>query len=90
MDKRYANVVCRCEQVTEAEIVESIHRPCGSKTVDGVRLRIRAGAGRCHGGFCLPRVMAILARELGRNYDEITKSGDGSWILEGRIKEVGR
>ncbi len=90
MDKRYANVVCRCEQITEAEIVESIRRPCGAKTVDGVRLRIRAGAGRCHGGFCLPRVMAILARELGRGYDEITKSGDGSWILDGRIKEGAR
>jgi len=87
MDRRYANVICRCEQITEAEIVESIHRPCGAKTVDGVRLRIRAGAGRCHGGFCMPRVMAILARELGRDIDEITKSGAGSWILDGRIKE---
>ena len=86
MDRRYANVVCRCEQITEAEIVESIHRPCGAKTVDGVRLRIRAGAGRCHGGFCMPRVMAILARELGRSLDEITKSGPGSWILDGRTK----
>jgi glycerol-3-phosphate dehydrogenase len=90
MDKRYANVVCRCEHITEAEIVESIHRPCGAKTVDGVRLRIRAGAGRCHGGFCMPRVMAILARELGREYDDITKSGEGSWILDGRIKEGAR
>jgi glycerol-3-phosphate dehydrogenase len=89
-DKRYANVVCRCEHVTEAEIVESIRRPCGAMTVDGVRLRIRAGAGRCHGGFCLPRVMAILARELGRGYDDITKSGAGSWILDGRIKEEAR
>lgn len=90
MDRRYANVVCRCEQITEAEILESIHRPCGAKTVDGVRLRIRAGAGRCHGGFCMPRVMAILARELGRGPDEITKSGGGSWILDGRIKGEAR
>ncbi len=89
-DRRYANVVCRCEQVTEAEIVQSINRPCGAKTVDGVRLRTRAGAGRCHGGFCLPRVMAILARETGREYDDITKNGDGSWILDGRIKEGSR
>ncbi len=87
MDRRYANVVCRCEQVTEAEIVQSINRPCGAKTVDGVRLRTRAGTGRCHGGFCLPRVMAILARETGREYDDVTKSGEGSWILDGRIKE---
>jgi glycerol-3-phosphate dehydrogenase len=90
MDKRYANVVCRCEQITEAEIVESIHRPCGAKTVDGVRLRIRAGAGRCHGGFCMPRVMAILARELCRDLCDISKSGEGSWILDERIKEETR
>ena len=90
MDRRYANVVCRCEQVTEAEIVQSIYRPCGAKTVDGVKLRTRAGAGRCHGGFCLPRVMAILAREMGREYDDITQSGAGSWILDGRTKEESR
>lgn len=88
-DARYANVVCRCEHVTEAQIVQSIHRPCGATTVDGVKFRTGAGMGRCHGGFCLPRVMRILARELGRDYNEITKSGDGAYILAQKTKEVG-
>jgi len=88
MDSRYANVVCRCEYVTEAEIVQSINRPCGARTVDGVKFRTGAGMGRCHGGFCLPRVMDILARERGCDYDEVTKSGAGSYILSGKTKEV--
>jgi len=87
-DPRYANVVCRCEHVTEAEIVKSIHRPCGATTVDGVKLRTSAGFGRCHGGFCMPRVMDILARELGKDINDITKSGEGSWILANKTKEA--
>jgi len=85
-DPRYANVVCRCEHVTEAEIVQSIRRPCGARSVDGVKLRTGAGFGRCHGGFCMPRVMDILARELERDMKDITKSGPGAWILGGRTK----
>ncbi len=87
MDSRYAHIVCRCETVTEAEIVEAIHRPCGATTVDGVKFRTRAGTGRCHGGFCLPRVMDILARELKTSELNITKAGPGSSILTGRTKE---
>ncbi len=87
MDKRYTNVVCRCEQVTEAEIVQSIHRPCGATTVDGVKLRTSAGFGRCHGGFCMPRVMEILSRELGTDLNTVTKSGEGAWILADKTKE---
>lgn len=90
MDARYANVICRCEHVTEAEIVQSIHRPCGATSVDGVKLRTSAGFGRCHGGFCMPRVMDILARELGEGLNDITKSGEGSWILAGKTKEAVR
>jgi glycerol-3-phosphate dehydrogenase len=86
-DSRYAHIVCRCETVTEAEIVEAIRRPCGATTVDGVKFRTRAGAGRCHGGFCLPRVMDILSRELGTSELDITKAGPGSEILTGRMKE---
>lgn len=85
-DVRYANIVCRCEHVTEAEIVESIHRPCGATSVDGVKFRTSAGMGRCHGGFCMPRVMDILARELGQKYCEVTKSGVGAYILSGKTK----
>jgi glycerol-3-phosphate dehydrogenase len=87
MDSRYAHIVCRCETVTEAEIVEAIHRPCGATTVDGVKFRTRAGTGRCHGGFCLPRVMDILSRELGKSVTEIAKNGLNSEILVGRTKE---
>jgi glycerol-3-phosphate dehydrogenase len=86
-DARYAHIVCRCEYVTEAEIIESIHRPCGARTVDGVKMRAGAGMGRCHGGFCLPRVMDILARETGRAYEDITKGGGGSYILSGKTKK---
>ncbi len=87
-DKRYANVVCRCEHVTEAEIVQSIHRPCGATTVDGVKLRAGAGMGRCQGSFCMPRVMSILKRELGQEYEQVTKKGEGSYILSGKTKEA--
>jgi glycerol-3-phosphate dehydrogenase len=87
MDSAYAHIVCRCETVTEAEIVEAIHRPCGATTVDGVKFRTRAGTGRCHGGFCLPRVMDILSRELGKSVTEIAKNGLNSEILVGRTKE---
>jgi len=86
-DPRYANVVCRCKHVTEAEVVESIRRPCGATTVDGVKFRTGAGMGRCHGGFCMPRIMRILSRELGRDMGSITKDGEGSYILTGRTKE---
>lgn len=60
----YGRVICRCETITEAEIVEAIHESCGARTVDGVKRRTRAGMGRCQGGFCGPRVTQILAREL--------------------------
>ena len=85
-DPRYGNVVCRCRHVTEAEVVQSIKRPCGATTVDGVKFRTGAGMGRCHGGFCMPRVMHILARELGSDLDSVTKSGEGSYILTGKTK----
>ncbi len=79
--------MCRCKHVTEAEVVESIRRPCGATTVDGVKFRTGAGMGRCHGGFCMPRIMRILSRELGRDMGSITKDGEGSYILTGRTKE---
>lgn len=77
----YANVVCRCKHVTEAEVIESIKRPCGASTVDGVKFRTGAGMGLCHGGFCMPRIMHILSKELGRDISSITKGGGGSYIL---------
>lgn len=80
-DPRYGNVICRCETVTEAEIVEAIHRVPGAHSLDGVKRRVRAGMGRCQGGFCSPKVMEILARELNVPLEEITKRGGTSQIV---------
>jgi len=81
-DPAFGRVVCRCETVTEGEIVEAIRR--GARTVDGVKYRVRAGMGRCQGGFCGPRVMAILARELGLGLEEVTKKSGASWLVRPR------
>ena len=87
-DAAYGQVICRCEQITEGEIVEAIRR--GARSLDGVKRRVRAGMGRCQGGFCAPRVMEILARELGENYMALTKSGGESRLLVDETKEVQR
>ncbi len=85
-DSRYGHVVCRCETVTEGEIVEAIRR--GATTLDGIKFRTRAGMGRCQSGFCLPRVISILSRELGVSEKEITKKGNGSEQLLYETKEL--
>lgn len=82
----YGQIICRCESVTEGEILDAIHRPLGARSLDGVKRRVRAGMGRCQGGFCAPRVMEILHRELGIPYEEITKSGGESRLVVGRTK----
>ncbi len=76
----YGRVICRCESVTEGEIVDAIKRPNGADTLDGVKRRVRAGMGRCQGGFCAPRVMEILSRELNIPFVEVTKFGKGSYL----------
>lgn len=83
----YGNIICRCEMVTEGEIIDAIRRPVGAKSLDGVKRRTRAGMGRCQAGFCSPRVMETLARELGVSIEEITKSGGNSRIIEGINKD---
>ncbi|WP_053240016.1 NAD(P)/FAD-dependent oxidoreductase [Pleomorphomonas koreensis] len=80
-DPLYGRVICRCETITEAEIVAAILSPCGARTVDGVKRRVRAGAGRCQGGFCGPRVTAILARELGIPVTAVRKDSADSWLF---------
>lgn len=82
----YANMICRCEGISEGEILDAIHRPVGATTVDGVKRRTRAGMGRCQGGFCSPKVVAILARELGVPMEEIRKSGQDAVLLYGATK----
>lgn len=83
----YGQIICRCESISEGEILDAIHRPLGAKSLDGVKRRVRAGMGRCQGGFCAPRVMEILARELGIDQLEVTKAGPGSEMLTGMTKE---
>ena len=85
----YGRIICRCETITEGEIIDAIRRPLGAKSLDGVKRRTRAGMGRCQGGFCSPRVMDILSRELGVSLDFITKSGGNSKIVTGRTKDEG-
>lgn len=87
-DKRYANIICRCENITEGEIVDSIHRNCGASTIVGIKARVRPGAGRCQGGFCQPEIIKILARELNKDPMEVMYKGAGSNILIARTKEV--
>ena len=82
----YGTIVCRCESITEGEILDAIHRPLGARSLDGVKRRTRAGMGRCQAGFCSPRTMEILNRELGLSYEEITKSGGRSNIVIERTK----
>ena len=82
----YGKIVCRCESITEGEILEAIRR--GATDLDSVKRRTRAGMGRCQGGFCSPQVLALLARELGISPTEVTKFGGGSRILLGRNGEA--
>ena len=85
-DQRYGRIVCRCEGITEGEIVEAIHTNPGATDVDGVKRRTRSGMGRCQGGFCSPIVVQILARELGCAIEDVTKFGKGSVINYGKTK----
>lgn len=77
----YGNIICRCEKVSEGEILDAINRTLGARSLDGIKRRVRAGMGRCQGGFCAPRVLEILSRELEANINTITKSGKGSEVV---------
>lgn len=85
-DPLYGNVICRCETVTEAEILQAIRRPLGARSMDAVKRRVRAGMGRCQAGFCGPKVLEILARELGCRPEDINKNNAGSYMVTGRIR----
>lgn len=86
-DTRYGRIICRCEGITEGEIVDSIHRNAGAETVDGVKRRCRPGMGRCQGGFCGPRIQEILAKELNKPLEEIIMDKKNSYILTGETKK---
>ena len=85
-DPRWGRVICRCETVTEGEIVEALHTPIPPVSVNGVKRRVGAGMGRCQGGFCGPRVQEIIARELGLDPTEVLMDWEGTWVLCGETK----
>ncbi len=85
-DPSYGKIVCRCEQITEGEIVRAIRENPPAKNIDAVKRRTRAGMGRCQGGFCQPHVAELIARELGIPFEKVTKNGNGSEIVVGVSK----
>ncbi|MDI6600780.1 MAG: NAD(P)/FAD-dependent oxidoreductase [Thermoanaerobacteraceae bacterium] len=84
----YGHVICRCETITEGEIIDAIRRPVGARSLDGIKRRTRAQTGRCQAGFCTPRVAEILARELNMTLSDVTKFGGNSKLLLYRVKEL--
>lgn len=89
-DPAYGRIVCRCEWISEGEIVRAINAPCGAKSLDGLKRRTRAGSGRCQAGFCAPKQIELLMREKGLSPYEVTKFGPGSNILKEPNKEAFR
>ncbi len=85
-DKSYGRIVCRCEQITEGEIVRAIRENPPARNIDAVKRRTRAGMGRCQGGFCQPYVAELIARELNIPLEQVTKSGKNSYLLRGKTK----
>ena len=88
-DPAYGRIVCRCEGITEGEIVEALTVNPRARDLDGVKRRTRSGMGRCQGGFCSPTVVALIARERGIPFEEVTKSGKASVINYGKTKGEG-
>ncbi|MHA1584022.1 MAG: NAD(P)/FAD-dependent oxidoreductase [Promethearchaeota archaeon] len=85
---QWGNMICRCEQVTEAEITEACHGPIPITNTDMIKRRLRPGMGRCQGGFCLPKVMKIISREKEMIYEKVTKTGGNSYIVFKRPKNL--
>lgn len=84
----YGNIICRCEMISEGEILDAIHRTLGARSLDAVKRRTRAGMGRCQAGFCSPRTMEILEREVPLSMYDITKNGGKSTFVVGLNKEI--
>ena len=78
----YGKIICRCEQISEGEILDCIRRPCGARSIKGIKKRVRPGMGRCQGGFCEPKIVHLLARELGISPLDVVYDGENSNILE--------
>ena len=87
LDKRYGNIICACNRVSEGEIVDCIRRPLGARTIEGVKKRTGAGYGNCHGSYCIRKIINILAREMDKSPVDIVRNSKDSKIVSGRIKE---
>lgn len=87
-DSDFGKIICRCEQISLGEIKQAVNNPLGVRTVDGVKRRVRAGMGRCQGGFCMPLITKIIAEESGVELTDVTKDDQNSNIAIGKIKEV--
>ena len=85
-DPAWTHIICRCEKISEAEIIEAVRK--GHTTVDGVKFYTRAGMGRCQGGFCSAKILKIISRESGIPLEELTKKGGGSRIMAGKLGEL--
>lgn len=85
---KYGKVICRCEVITEGEIIDSIRRPLGATSLDGVKKRTRAGMGGCQGGFCSASILSILSDELNIPLTDVLKSSENSNLLIGKVKEI--
>ena len=85
-DSRFGHIVCRCEAISEGEVIDAIHRNAGAKTIKGVKKRCRPGFGKCQGGFCEPLILQILARELNKDPMSIRYDSNDSYILDSETK----
>ncbi|MGC9322281.1 MAG: (2Fe-2S)-binding protein, partial [Kosmotogaceae bacterium] len=81
----YGRIVCQCNEVSEAEIIQAIRD--GARTIDGVKFRTRAGFGRCQGGFCSWNIAKIIARELNKDLCDVRQNREGSWIVDGKVRQ---
>ena len=86
LDPRYARVICRCEQITEGDIIRVLHSPLPPRSLNGFKKRLRTGMGRCQGAFCTSRILEIVCRETGCRPEEFLKSTKGSPLVKGRLK----
>ena len=84
----YGKMICRCEQVSLGEIKQAINNPLGVATIDGVKRRVRAGMGRCQGGFCMPNILKTIADELNADISQVQKADYGSNVVVGEIKRI--
>lgn len=85
----YGRITCRCENVSEGEIIDAIRRPIGGRSLEGVKKRTRICAGQCQGGFCIPRIITIIASELGQDPETINQDKNGSYIVVGKTSKGG-